>query len=349
MDFQKTIMQVCKERNDLWSDTVRGRIEYAQDLHAADAVYHNLCSTNFRTGREIPNEFVAEEMIPPKRPKQGRPSDSVRAEAFIKVAEYLEANDDEQTTIQDLIHKMDEFLDGTDSESYGFTYMKDQLQKHFGDNITITEINGKLNVVTFRHKVSAILHDFYSQPKKSNNTAEKMRLIETAAKLIKSDVKSVEETKEVYPDSSTMTSTDEAMSFLPESLKLLLQKLAVGKDADKKIASLGQAIMQCIRPRVLIAPLQIGLGVQMHHHFGSKFLINSLYAHGFCSSYKEVQKFERSAAVTQGTDIPNYTEGQFIQYVADNVDHNIRTIDGLKYVNRLKMSEMGLLCPITCT
>jgi len=37
MDFQKTIMQVCKERNDLWSDTVRGRIEYAQDLHAADA------------------------------------------------------------------------------------------------------------------------------------------------------------------------------------------------------------------------------------------------------------------------------------------------------------------------
>ena len=52
-----------------------------------------------------------------------------------------------------------------------------------------------------------------------------------------------------------------------------------------KIAAIGQAIMQAARPRVLLAPLQFGLGVQMHHHFASRFLIDSLHKHGFCCSY----------------------------------------------------------------
>jgi len=30
----------------------------------------------------------------------------------------------------------------------------------------------------------------------------------------------------------------------------------------------------------------------------------------------------------QGTDLPGNVQGHFIQYIADNVDHNIRTIDG---------------------
>ena len=31
--------------------------------------------------------------------------------------------------------------------------------------------------------------------------------------------------------------------------------------------------------------------------------------------------------MTQGTGIPNHTS-EFVQYVADNVDHNLRTLDG---------------------
>ena len=50
-----------------------------------------------------------------------------------------------------------------------------------------------------------------------------------------------------------------------------------------KIASIGQAIMQAARPQVLLAPLQFGLGVQMHHHFGSCFLI------GRASTYEDLK------------------------------------------------------------
>ena len=101
----------------------------------------------------------------------------------------------------------------------------------------------------------------------------------------------------------------------------------MGKDVDLKRASIGQAIMQAARPRVLLAPLQIGLGVQLHHHFASRLLIDSVHPLGFCFPYQDVKRFGKNAAVTQGTGIPNHTS-EFVQYVADNIDHNLRTSDG---------------------
>ncbi|CAG2229848.1 unnamed protein product [Mytilus edulis] len=62
--------------------------------------------------------------------------------------------------------------------------------------------------------------------------------------------------------------------------------------------------MQASRPRALITPLQLGLGVQVHHNFASRFLVSTLNSLGFCSSYYEVQKFESSAAAVQGVDLP---------------------------------------------
>ena len=49
MDFQRKVIESCVKRNDAWSETVKARVEFVQDLHAADAVYHNICSINFRT------------------------------------------------------------------------------------------------------------------------------------------------------------------------------------------------------------------------------------------------------------------------------------------------------------
>jgi len=46
--------------------------------------------------------------------------------------------------------------------------------------------------------------------------------------------------------------------------------------------------------------------------------------------------------VRQGTDISRHTPNQFIQYVADNVDHNIRSIDG-----KNTFHGMGMIATIT--
>jgi hypothetical protein len=54
-DFQINIEKICRERNDSWSTNVLSRIQFVQDLHAADAVYHQKCSVNFRTGKCLPS------------------------------------------------------------------------------------------------------------------------------------------------------------------------------------------------------------------------------------------------------------------------------------------------------
>ena len=94
------------------------------------------------------------------------------------------------------------------------------------------------------------------------------------------------------------------------------------------MTSLGNSIIQAARPRSVIAPLQLGLAIQMHNHFGSKFLIDTLDRLGFSSSYCEVQMYEMSAAATEIPDAKGLSNGESIQFVADNVDHNIRTLDG---------------------
>ena len=86
----------------------------------------------------------------------------------------------------------------------------------------------------------------------------------------------------------------------------------------------------------------------MHQHFGSRFLTDSLNKHGFCVSYSEVLKYESCAAVYQGTKIPGVSESSsaepthFMYYVADNVDHNSRTLD-----SRNTFHEMGFICSVT--
>lgn len=68
-----------------------------------------------------------------------------------------------------------------------------------------------------------------------------------------------------------------------------------------KLDAIGQSIMQAICLRRLLCPLQIGLSVQLHHNFRSKYLIDVLHHLGYCSSYAEVTRFKRNAALTSGS------------------------------------------------
>ena len=93
------------------------RLEYAQDLHAADTVYHQQCSSNFRTGKQIPQPYDSEFLSDPKKKKhQGWPYDLKRTEAFLQLANYLEENDVEQISISDLNENMKEYLGDSNSE-----------------------------------------------------------------------------------------------------------------------------------------------------------------------------------------------------------------------------------------
>ena len=217
IEFKDTVLSTCQERSDEWAATVQSRILNVHDLHAADSLYHQVCSINFRTGKQIPSIHQIRE-FKSKRPKLGRPQDDVRYNAFLKVVNFLVENDD-QVTINDLISLMEKNLQGSGFHGYGYKHLKQKLKEHFANRMILTEIKGKESVVTLITSTQAILHDFYSL-KKADHRTEKIRFIETAAKLLMEDIKEVQIYHDVYPCSETFKCEDECMNFLPESLRL---------------------------------------------------------------------------------------------------------------------------------
>ena len=99
--------------------------------------------------------------------------------------------------------------------------------------------------------------------------------------------------------------------------------------------------MQSVAPRASITPLQLALGMQVHREYGSRNLVSILHRFGFCCSYSDVLNYSRSAAFHLGTDI-SLTNGSFTQYVGDNVDHNLATLDGSNTFH-----GMGMIAAIT--
>lgn len=341
--FVQTILVHCRTRGDAWAIAVQGRIEYfGGDLHAADCVYHQSCSVNFRTLRDIPKQFTSVDSA--KRRKSGRPKDCDQEEAFEKVCSFLEENDEEQLTISDLVAKMGEYLCDSKSAAYGNQYLKEMLVRRYGRSIFVTEGQGVKNIVTFREKTCQILRDYYKSPQEDDEEAQKRAIIKTAAKLIRSDIKeTVAPMGDTYPTPSELKLTA-ALDYVPASLRFLLQHLFVGKDTSRMVAGIGQAVIQAVRPRAVIAPLQLGLAVQMHHLYRSRFLIDSLSTMGFSSSYSEVQRLEVNAACSLAPDVLGDMDilDMSLLFAGDNVDHNIVTLDG-----KGTFHGMGMIATIT--
>ena len=183
LDFQHTIRELCAKRNDEWGNTVLGRLEYAQDLPAVEARYHQLCSSNFRTGCNIPLRYRQDD----QDKRKGRPVKPTIEAAFSQVMQYLEENKDQQNTVSDLVKKMEDLCD---AEAYSIPYMKKKTLEYLGCEIIISEVNGKKDVITFRSTSASILHAFFRR--KDDKHSDEEMLIKAAAKVILEDIKTCE-------------------------------------------------------------------------------------------------------------------------------------------------------------
>jgi hypothetical protein len=118
--------------------------------------------TQFIT-RNVASTFAPEKVYhrPPKQDVQI---------AFQKTMDYLIEHEDEQITVIELIDKMSEFCGDM---AYTSVHMKSKLQDYFGDNVIITELNGKRNVITLRKTARVILHEFHQNQSLSDPEQEK--------------------------------------------------------------------------------------------------------------------------------------------------------------------------------
>lgn len=61
VEFKDTVLKSCDERGDAWAATMKACVLHVHDLHAADAVYHQVCSINFRTKKQMPADHQTSE------------------------------------------------------------------------------------------------------------------------------------------------------------------------------------------------------------------------------------------------------------------------------------------------
>ena len=71
------------------------------------------------------------------------------------------------------------------------------------------------------------------------------------------------------------------------------------------------------------------IGVEMDHVFGSRWLIDEMSRLGFSISYDEVNWYKQSVIQSESFDnlLTEYFPGTFTQWVADNVDHNVASLE----------------------
>ena len=113
---------------------------------------------------------------------------------------------------------------------------------------------------------------------------------------------------------------------------------------EVKQISLGHSIVQASRPRSVLSPLLFGVGVSLDHVLSSKWLLTMLSKLGYSISPDEVNRYKQSVVQTTETELPQKHPLCFTQWSADNVDHNVMTLNGLGVFHGMGIISMSVPC-----
>ena len=229
---------------------------------------------------------------------------------------------------------------GSEGTIYSRKWLKIKIKEKYGDHVTFTEEEGKSSKVYFNNMVDYLINDKWYQNRMSSKKDEADRILSMEAKIILNDIRTTEFDCEWYPTTDTIQSTEKSLEWIPPKFPLFLQNIC---KYLLKQSSIGQVIVSAARPRSCIVPILFGLGVDVDHVFGSRWLIDHLNKLGFCISMNEVTRYKQSVIVKGNYDSEfSKLARSFTQWSADNVDHNVRTLDG-----KGSLHGMGIVYSIT--
>lgn len=318
MLYKNSVIDAAKSRNDEWGEIVQARVESTIDLVAAEARYHNSCRKNFFR------------VSAPNRPIAGRPENTQQTDAFGKLCDFLNTSDECQYSFSELQEKFCEFLP-SNVPCFTEKTLKSKLETYYGNDIIITTAPGRKSVVCLRDTGHKILTKAWYEKKSENEEEERRRIVCTAAEIIREDIRSQFYDTDMYPSLENLMEQSEAL--VPESLKLLIEGIIMKNKTNNKIElkrkciAIEHSIISATRPRSFLSMVHVGLAVHLHRLYGSKNLIQALSCMGFCASYNEANLYVTSALLGNNREIVE--QNSFIQYVFDNADINIRTLNGL--------------------
>ena len=96
-------------------------------------------------------------------------------------------------------------------------------------------------------------------------------IIKTAVQLIQAQIREAEYNLGSYPSNDEINNVNNcSRTKIPQLLQTFLSTIV---SSELKQIGIGQCIMQAAQPRSVMMPILFGLGVEIEHIFGSKWLI----------------------------------------------------------------------------
>ena len=310
IEIRELILRTCEERADSWGEDVQRNVMNCSDLIAAEAVYHKSCHRDFFFGKASFPCLAS-----------GRYEDEIKSAHFENTCQWLELNGD-LIKLNEAYEYMINITVG--QECYSQKRFRQKLKEKYGKNIVFHDSPGCSPLIHFENLSNRSFEELYERRKECNDPESIVRL---SVKLMQDQLRQMTKHTEYYPSDNDIQSIEKNLDEIPQLLKSFLLLLIPDK---LKVASIGQSILQCIRPRSYISLIQLALGASLDNVFGSRWLIETLHKLGFCLGYLTVLKHKQSAVLNQKID--SFAKfpypGHFTQWIADNVDHNLVTLNG---------------------
>src|SRR6218665_2578960 len=130
------------------------------------------------------------------------------------------------------------------------------LQKRYGDDLFFANVCGRKNVICFRNMAKCIINDKWYAERDSDINNESIRIVQAAAKLVKSEIRESLFQTDQYPSNCHIEDKGCAKQWVPPLLQTFLGSI-IG-DEIKQIA-IGHCIVQASRPRSVISPVLFGV------------------------------------------------------------------------------------------
>ena len=170
---------------------------------------------------------------------------------------------------------------------FGEKYLKQKLLYKYQDNIYFTSEAKRKDILCFKSTTNTILRNFKDNELQPDEDRVK-QIVSTCAKLIISDILTKEMNKKTYP---LVEDFKKPSASVPQSLIYFLKHFS---KSDEKCNIWGQVMVKSLRPRSGVLPYLLGLGLQIDHRLGAKWLIDQLHSLGYTESYKEICNYKWS-------------------------------------------------------
>ncbi|XP_058806652.1 uncharacterized protein LOC131673029 [Phymastichus coffea] len=319
----QNILKVASTKNDELGGAVWNRLRN-MSFKEKFFQYHYVCYINFwHNPSKVSLEEEHSEQVTDLSDEEPVSSnfDIERDRVIDNICSYIEKSGKFQFTLSK--------LHGLNEKKIRNKLLCNRLQDKYNDDIFILKHPGREIFIYYKKiNFTQICSDWVN--KKSISDFEKNAVINFATEILRSEILNAKYQNSLYPPAEKFL--DNVNSEIPQLLKNFLDGVLNSKgrmksveENQEKIDMIAHSIVTYTRPRAFLSNLQLALGLYVYRKTGSRIVIDLLSKFGVCASYSSIQLYEASTIINSPI---HHVDSAFVQFIFDNTDHNVGTLDG---------------------